>query len=180
MWFMQTTFNKLLTKGKTKRCIVNKKGNLLTMSRKKRCPTESLTWKQKRNIDMKLPIQREKDDWRADIGTQRDTRRHEPAAIRSFSHVQTFSFQMRRARCILTRWCGVNFDCSPSHVAFHFDFRTIGVGSRCHLVHDARSDASFCCHLVLSFVVSALATMTRRKYISAVSASLRFETLPPL
>ena len=104
------------------------------------------------------------------IGTQRDSQRHEPAAIRSFSHVQTFSFQMRRARCISTIWCGVNVSCSSSHLACHFDFNLIGVGSRC------RSDASF----VLITDMSRLAVKMRRKYTCAVFESFRFPILPPL
>jgi hypothetical protein len=67
------------------------------------------------------------------IGTQMKTlRRHEPAAIRSFSHVQIFRRKMRRASCISTIWWGVTVSCSSSHFLCHFDFNlTAGVGPSC-------------------------------------------------
>ena len=148
----------------------NNAAHLLTMSRKKRMP--QTCWHGNKNATL---------TWSCQFHMQACTLRafqHLPAEIRFHCHFQTLKFQICFARCISTRWCGVNFDCSPSHLTFHSGFRTHG--ARCHLVHDASSDASCCCHLVLRSLLSALATMTRRKYTLAVSASLRFEMIPPL
>jgi hypothetical protein len=67
------------------------------------------------------------------IGTQMKTlRRHEPSAIRTFSHFQIFRRKMRRASCISTIWWGVTVSCSSSHFLCHFDFNlTAGVGPSC-------------------------------------------------
>ena len=97
-------------------------------------------------------------------------RRHEPAAIRSFSHVQIFRRKMRRASCISTIWWGVTVSCSSSHLTCHFDLNLTGVGSRC------RSDASF----VLITDMSRLAVKMRRKYTCAAFESFRFPILLPL
>jgi hypothetical protein len=67
------------------------------------------------------------------IGTQMKTlRRHEPSAIRTFSHLQIFRRKMRRASCISTIWWGVTVSCSSSHFLCHLDFNlTAGVGPSC-------------------------------------------------
>ena len=105
------------------------------------------------------------------IGTQMKTlRRHEPSAIRTFSHFQISRRKMRRASCISTIWWGVTVSCSSSHLTCHFDLNLTGVGSRC------RSDASF----VLITDMSRLAVKMRRKYTCAVFESFRFPILHPL
>ena len=95
---------------------------------------------------------------------------HDYSVRLSISHASSdslykFTFQLLSAAILFSNFArrdSTLFRTLSAEIAlltFHFDFRTHGSG----LVHDASSDATFCCHLVLASVVAALATVTRRK-----------------
>ena len=120
-------------------------------------PADNLTW-------TKMPQTRKPADMEKQCRTTADmnnwfhmqacTRNALPSEILLHFHFQISISQIRFARSISTRWCGVGPDIRESHLTAHFDFRTHGFGFRCHLVHD---------ECMLSFRDIALATVTRRK-----------------